>query len=225
MPNDVRIAPSILAADVMHLADEIASIDNADYVHFDVMDGHFVPNLSFGLEMLEKVCAATSVPVDCHLMISNPDEYVERYARAGASMVTFHIEATPHAHRVIYAIREAGSRAGVVLCPATPISTLDAIIEDVDMVLLMSVNPGFGGQRFIEGTYRKLAQLRELCDERGVRPLIEIDGGITIDNVEDVCAAGVDVVVAGSSVFKAPNHAAAIETLRERGRLGMARRS
>lgn len=225
MPEDVKIAPSILAANFLQLGDELDSIANADYVHYDVMDGHFVPNLSFGLDMLRQIAAAAPIPVDAHLMISNPDDYAVRYAQGGAAMVTFHIEATPHAHRVLSGIKDCGSQAGVVLCPSTPISSLDAIIEDVDMVLLMSVNPGYGGQSFIDGTYRKLRQLADLCDERGVQPLIEVDGGVAAHNVEEVCAAGANVIVAGSSVFGAPNHGAAVEQLRELGRRGLARRS
>lgn len=225
MPEDVRIAPSILASDFLCLGDELQSISNADFVHYDVMDGHFVPNLTYGPDILRRVVQGTDVPVDAHLMIENPDAEAVRYAQAGAAMVTFHMEATNHAHRVLYAIKEAGAQAGVVLCPATPVVTLDAIIEDVDMVLLMSVNPGFGGQRYIETTYRKLRQLRALCFERGVDPLIEVDGGITADNAEEVCAAGANVLVAGSSVFGAPDRAAAIEELRDLGGRGLARRS
>ena len=224
MTEDVKIAPSILASDYLRLGEQIASISNADFVHFDVMDGHFVPNLSFGPDMLRAVASATDVPVDAHLMISNPDSDAVRYVEAGASMVTFHMEATDHAHRVLYAIKDAGAQAGVVLNPATPVIALDAIIEDVDMVLLMSVNPGYGGQRYIETTSRKLRQLRALCFERGVEPLIEVDGGITMDNVADVCAAGANVFVAGSTVFHSDDPAKVIEDLRREGRVGLARR-
>lgn len=225
MHEDVRIAPSILSADFLQLGLQVDAISNADFVHFDVMDGHFVPNLSFGLDILRQVSAATRVPVDVHLMISNPDDFAVRYVRAGAALVSFHLEATAHAHRVAHAIREAGAQAGVVLCPATPVSALDAIIEDVDMVLLMSVNPGFGGQSFIPATYRKLGQLRALCLERGVEPLIEVDGGISAANAEEVCCAGANVLVAGSAVFGAEDPAAAVEELRAAGRRGIARRS
>ncbi len=221
--EDVRIAPSILGADFLRLGDELAAISNADFIHYDVMDGHFVPNLSFGLDILSQVASATDVPVDAHLMIANPDTDAVRYAKAGASMVTFHMEATNHAHRVLYAIKDAGAQAGVVLNPATPVIALDAIIEHVDMVLLMSVNPGYGGQKFIDTTCRKLRQLSALCFERGVNPLIEVDGGITADNVEEVVAAGANVIVAGSAVFCNPDHAAAVEELRALGRKGMAR--
>lgn len=224
MTEDVKISPSILGADFLRLGEQIASISNADFVHYDVMDGHFVPNLSFGPDILRHVASTTDVPIDAHLMISNPDTDAVRYVQAGASMVTFHMEATNHAHRVLYAIKDAGAQAGVVLNPSTPIIALDAIIEDVDMVLLMSVNPGYGGQCYIETTYRKLRQLRALCFERGVEPLIEVDGGVTLDNVADVCAAGANVIVAGSAVFRSPDPAKAVEDLRAAGRAGLARR-
>ncbi|MBR1828968.1 MAG: ribulose-phosphate 3-epimerase [Atopobiaceae bacterium] len=224
MTEDVKIAPSILACDFLRLGDQVASISNADFVHYDVMDGHFVPNLSFGPDILRQVAASTDVPVDAHLMISNPDTDAVRYVQAGASMVTFHMEATNHAHRVLYAIKDAGAQAGVVLNPSTPIIALDAIIEDVDMVLLMSVNPGFGGQSFIKTTLRKLRQLRALCFERGVEPLIEVDGGVGIDNVADVCAAGANVIVAGSAVFRSDDPAKVVDDLRQAGRAGLAKR-
>ena len=225
MLEDVLIAPSILAPDFMHLADEIDSIESADFVHYDVMDGHIVPNLTFGLDILHAVASHTSVPVDAHLMISNPDTDAVRYAQAGAKMVTFHMEATNHAHRVLAAIKDAGAQAGVVINPATSISTLDAVIEYVDMVLLMSVNPGFGGQKFIDVTYRKLRQLRALCRDRRVSPLIEVDGGVTVENAGAICAAGANVLVAGSSVFKADDRARAIQELRAAGRRGLTRRA
>lgn len=221
MLDNVKIAPSILSADFLHLGTQLSAVSNADFIHYDVMDGHFVPNLSYGLDILKQVAAATDVPVDAHLMITNPDEYAVRYVKAGASMVTVHMEATAHAHRVVAAIKEAGAQAGVVLCPATPIVALDAIIEDVDMVLLMSVNPGFGGQSFIETTYRKLRQLRALCLERGVDPLIEVDGGVGMGNADAICAAGANVLVAGSAVFGAKDPSAAIEELRVVGNRGL----
>ena len=224
MTEDVKIAPSILACDFLRLGEQVASISNADFVHYDVMDGHFVPNLSFGPDILRQVAASTDVPIDAHLMISNPDIDAVRYVQAGASMVTFHMEATNHAHRVLHAIKDAGAQAGVALNPSTPVIALDAIIADVDMVLLMSVNPGFGGQSYIETTSRKLRQLRALCFERGVEPLIEVDGGIGMDNVADICAAGANVIVAGSAVFRSDDPAKVVDDLRQAGRVGLAKR-
>ena len=215
--EEVLIAPSVLSADFLHLADELASISNADLVHCDVMDGEFVPNLTFGPLVIEKVASATDVPIDAHLMIHNPDRDALTYVKAGASIVSVHAEASTHLHRTVYAIKNAGARAGVVINPSTPVIALDAIIEDVDLVCLMSVNPGFGGQAFIEGTYRKLRQLQALCMERGVCPLIEVDGGVCAANAKDIVAAGANTLVAGSAVFSASDRAATIETLREQG--------
>ena len=178
LENNVQVAPSILSADLGHLADELASIEGAGYVHFDAMDGHFVPNLTFGPGVLAAVKEATQIPVDAHLMISNPDQMVPEYLAAGADIVTFHYEATAHANRLASLIREKGAKAGIAINPGTPVSALDAIIEDVDLVLVMTVNPGFGGQKFIPGSLRKLRQLKAMCDERRVSPIIEVDGGI-----------------------------------------------
>jgi ribulose-phosphate 3-epimerase len=225
MLQDVLIAPSILSADLLDMRREIESIQTADFVHFDVMDGVFVPNLTFGPGLLAQIKEATDLPVDVHLMISDPDRRYQAYLDAGADLVCFHYEAQLHAHRTLYAIKDAGARGAIAINPGTPVSVLESLIEDVDMVLLMSVNPGYGGQSFIDGTYRKLRQLVDLCDERGVQPLIEVDGGVAAHNVEEVCAAGANVIVAGSSVFGAPNHGAAVEQLRELGRRGLARRS
>lgn len=224
MPNAVKIAPSILSADMAHLAHDLDRIACADYIHVDVMDGHFVPNLSYGTGIVAATKRATDVPLDVHLMVSNPDSTADWYIDAGADMLTVHVEASTHLHRTITHIRERGCAAGVVLNPGTPVHAIESVIEDVDMVLLMSVNPGFGGQSFIPSTIGKLRRLRELCAEHGVSPLIEVDGGISAANAEAVVAAGADVLVAGSAVFGADDPAAAIAAIRTAGERGLASR-
>lgn len=221
MLEDVRIAPSILAADYLRLGEALASIATADYVHFDVMDGVFVPNLSFGPDVLAQVKAATQLPVDVHLMICDPDRRFERYLDAGADILTFHYEAQLHALRTIAAIKERGAKAAIALNPGTPVSALECLIEDVDMVLVMSVNPGFGGQAFIDGTYDKLRRVRALAEEHGVSPLIEVDGGVGVANAARIAQAGANVLVAGSSVFKASDPAAAIADIRAAAERGL----
>ncbi len=221
----VQVAPSILSADLGRLADELASIGGASYVHFDVMDGHFVPNLTFGPGVLAAVKGATRVPVDAHLMVSNPDQMVPAYLDAGSDVVTFHYEATAHASRLASLIREGGAKAGIAINPGTPVSALDAIIEDVDLVLVMTVNPGFGGQKFIPGSLRKLRQLKAMCDERRVSPIVEVDGGISPATAAGVCAAGARLLVAGSAVFGKPDRADAIRKIAEAGEAGRARRA
>ena len=203
MNDEIRVAPSVLSADFRCLADELADVSTADLLHYDVMDGHFVPNLSFGIDLLRTVKSSTELPVDVHLMITNPDEMVERYLDACADVVSFHYEATSHAHRLVSLIKDRGAKASVAINPATPVCMLEPILCDLDMVLVMTVNPGFGGQRFIESSLRKLRRLRRMCDEQGVNPAIEVDGGITARNAAEVVAAGANVLVAGSSVFGA----------------------
>lgn len=225
LENNVQVAPSILSADLGHLADELATIEGAGYVHFDAMDGHFVPNLTFGPGVLAAVKESTQIPVDAHLMISNPDQMVPEYLAAGADIVTFHYEATAHANRLANLIREKGAKAGIAINPGTPVSALDAIIEDIDLVLVMTVNPGFGGQKFIPGSLRKLRQLKAMCDERRVSPIIEVDGGISPANAADVCAAGARLLVAGSAVFGKADRADAIHEITEAGEAGLARRA
>ena len=220
MPNEIKMAPSILSADFSRLGSELADIASADLVHFDVMDGHFVPNLTFGLDVLRAVKAATSLPVDAHLMISNPDEMVEKYLDAGADIVSFHYEATAHAHRLVSLIHERGAVASVALNPATPVYALEPIIDDLDMVLVMTVNPGFAGQRFIESSTRKLRRLRRMCDEHGVNPMIEVDGGLSAQNASEVTRAGANVIVAGSAVFGAADRAASIADIRRSALVG-----
>lgn len=224
MLSDVRVAPSILAADLMRLGEQLDAIETADYIHFDVMDGVFVPNLSFGPSLLEQVKARSELPVDVHLMIADPDRRFEAYLAAGADILTFHYEAQLHAHRTIHAIRERGAKAGIAINPGTPVSVLESLIEEVDLVLVMSVNPGFGGQAFIPSTLRKLRKVRELAARRGVAPLIEVDGGVAAGNAASLAANGANVLVAGSSVFKSDDPAQAIHEIRHAAQQGMSKR-
>ena len=225
MIEDVKIAPSILSADIANLARDLDAISSADFVHVDVMDGHFVPNLTFGPNVVKAAKANSDLPADVHLMITNPDETAEEYARAGADIVTFHWEAATHAHRVVMGIHEAGAKAGISLNPATPASVLEDIISDLDLVLVMSVNPGFGGQKFIPNTLRKLRQVRALAAERGVSPLVEVDGGVGAANAAQIVEAGASVLVAGSAVYGSEARAAAISQIRDAGRQGLTRRA
>lgn len=211
----IQIAPSILSADMAHLARDLEAVAGADLIHFDVMDGRFVPNITFGPDVLRAVRRSTGVPVDAHLMVADPDVQAAWFADAGASIVTVHWEASTHLNRTIADLHARGVRAGVVLNPATPVSVLEDILDDLDMVLLMSVNPGFGGQSFIPRTLHKVRALRQLIDERGARALIEVDGGVSLENAGELAAAGADVLVAGSAVFKSPDPADAVTRLRE----------
>ena len=212
--TNVKIAPSILYADMANLQFDLDKISNADFIHIDVMDGHFTGNLTFGVDVLKAVKRVSSVPVDVHMMVTNPDETADWYVDAGADIITVHYEASTHLHRTITHLQSRGVKAGVVLNPATPVNVLEDIIDVVDIVLIMSVNPGFGGQSFIPGTLRKVRQLAALCREHGVSPMIEVDGGVSSKNIADVVAAGADTLVAGSAVFKAEDPTAAVDTLR-----------
>lgn len=211
----VEIAPSILSADFTRLGEQIAAIEHAGaaYVHVDVMDGHFVPNLTIGPFIVEWVRRTTTLPIDAHLMIENPDNFIGAFAEAGVNMISVHPEATYHLHRTISYIHQAGCQAGVVLNPATPLAMIEEVLNDVDYVLVMSVNPGFGGQKFIPSTLDKLRRLRTMIQTSGSKARIEIDGGIGIENAAAVVAAGAEILVAGSAVFGKPDPAKALREL------------
>jgi ribulose-phosphate 3-epimerase len=210
------IAPSLLAADFLHLADECTMLNKseAEWFHLDVMDGRFVPNISFGLPVIEQIRKTTTKVCDVHLMIVEPGKYAEAFKNAGADILSVHIEACPNLHRNIEQIKSLGMKAGVAVNPHTPISFLSDILHEIDIVNLMSVDPGFGGQKFIEFTLDKIKQLRKAIDERGLKVLIEIDGGVTLENAASIVKAGADVLIAGSTVFKSADPIAAIAKLK-----------
>ncbi len=203
LPRPPALAPSILSADFAHLAEQISAAESggARLIHIDVMDGHFVPNLSVGPPIVEAVNRVTDLPLDTHLMIEEPDRYIERFARLGADMISVHQEAVPHLHRTVGSIHECGAAAGVALNPSTPLSVLQEILPELDYVLLMSVNPGFGGQSFIPSVISKVAALRRMLDEAGSRALIEVDGGVGPENMAELRRRGAEIFVAGSAVF------------------------
>lgn len=213
----IKIAPSILSADFSRLGEEVQAVDRAgaDYIHVDVMDGHFVPNITIGPLVVDALRKVTQKPLDVHLMIDNPDLYIPDFAKAGADIITVHQEAVPHLHRTVQLIKSLGKQAGVSINPATPVETLDVILDELDLVLIMSVNPGFGGQSFIPSALAKIQALRQRITARGLATELEVDGGVKVDNIHDVVAAGADVLVAGSAVFNTEDYAATITALRE----------
>jgi ribulose-phosphate 3-epimerase len=211
------IAPSILSADFTRLKEEIQAVEaaGADWIHADIMDGHFVPNLTFGPMVVEAVRRATGLPIDVHLMISEPDRYISDFAKAGATCISVHAETCAHLNRTVQLIRDSGARPGVVLNPATPVEALRWVLEYLDFVLVMSVNPGFGGQRFIPNSIARITLLRTMISERGLSTLIEVDGGVSPQTIADIAAAGADVFVAGSAIFNSPDYRQTIHALRQ----------
>lgn len=216
MTDNKMLAPSLLSADFGNLARDIDIINSsrADWLHIDIMDGVFVPNISFGFPVLEYVKKLSQKPLDVHLMIVEPNKFIEECKNIGAMMMNVHYEACTHLHRTITAIRQADMKAGVTLNPHTPVELLEDIVNEVDLVLIMSVNPGFGGQKFIENTYSKVARLRSMIERKGSKALIEVDGGVNLDNAANIYRAGADVLVAGNAVFRAPDISAAIEAFK-----------
>ena len=212
-----KIAPSILSADFGKLAEEIQKVEaaGADLIHVDVMDGHFVPNLTFGPPVIASIRKVTRLPFDVHLMIEKPERAIQDFADAGSDIITIHVEAETHLHRAIEFIKEKGIKAGVSLNPATPLCLIDEIIEDIDLLVVMSVNPGFGGQQFIESTLAKITKARTLIDERAPRVLLEVDGGVKLDNMKSIKEAGADVFVAGSAIFKSTDYKQTIQAMKK----------
>jgi ribulose-phosphate 3-epimerase len=213
----IKIAPSILSADFSRLGAEVQAVDRAgaDYIHVDVMDGHFVPNITIGPLVVAALRKVTEKPLDVHLMIENPDRYIPQFAKAGADIITVHQETVPHLHRTVQLIKSLGKKAGVSLNPATPVETLDVILDELDLVLVMSVNPGFGGQEFIPSALDKIRTLRQRINRRGLATELEVDGGVKLDNIREAVAAGAEVLVAGNAIFNSADYAETILALRE----------
>jgi ribulose-phosphate 3-epimerase len=211
-----KIAPSILSADFAHLAEEIAKVTEAgaDMIHVDVMDGHFVPNFTIGPPIVKAIRKVTRLPLDVHLMMTNPDDFIHDFIKAGSNYITVHVETCPHLHRTIQSIKEEGVKAGVTLNPATPLSSVEEILGDVDLLLIMSVNPGFGGQGFIPSALEKLRRARAMIDQRGAKVELEIDGGIKVENVAAIAQAGADILVSGSAIFESKDYKDTIQKMR-----------
>lgn len=220
----MKISPSVLSADFTKLTEELQAIEKggADYVHVDVMDGRFVPNITIGPFIVEAIKRATSVPLDVHLMIEEPERYIDDFAKAGSSVITVHVEATRHLHKVLQSIKGHGLKAGVTLNPGTPAVMLEPVMDDVDLILVMSVNPGFSGQGFIPASLRKIAEVRRMIDASGRLIELEVDGGIKTSNIKEVAAAGADVFVSGSGVFSTPDYAQTIAELKRQANLAKA---
>ena len=212
----ILIAPSILSADLLRLEEQVKAVtkNGASFIHVDVMDGHFVPNLTFGPNMVKALKRITGIPLDVHLMISNPDRYIDTYARAGADILTVHQEACTHLHRTLQTIHHAGMKAGVSLNPATPLSTIENVLDDTDLLLIMTVNPGFGGQKFIPQGLKKIAKARKMINAAGRDILLEVDGGVDMQTVESIVQAGARVLVSGSAIFGRPDIVAAMQELK-----------
>lgn len=212
--KNIVICPSILAADFANLKDEVLSIKEADWIHFDVMDGHFVPNLSFGTIIADAIRPYTKLPLDVHLMISNPDQYIDQFAKAGAAMITIHQEVAIHGHRTLQKIKASGALAGMALNPGTPIETLHEYLPYLDLILIMTVNPGFGGQSFIESMPDKIQRTKEMIDQSGYQIYLEVDGGISAKNIERIASSGANAFVAGSAIFSKADREQEIKTMR-----------
>ena len=212
-----KIAPSILSADFARLADEIAKVEaaGADMIHVDVMDGHFVPNFTIGPPIVKAIRKVTKLPLDVHLMMTNPDEFIPEFIKAGSNYLTVHVETCPHLHRTVQSIKEEGVKAGVTLNPATPLASIEEILPEVDLLLIMSVNPGFGGQSFIPSVLEKLRRARKMIDGRGLKVELEVDGGVKPDNMTELSRAGADIFVSGSAIFGSGDYKGTIQKMRK----------
>jgi ribulose-phosphate 3-epimerase len=217
MGSSKKIAPSILSADFARIAEEISRVEaaGADMIHVDVMDGHFVPNFTIGPPIVNAIRKVTKLPLDVHLMMTNPDDFIPEFIDAGSNYLTVHVETCPHLHRTIQSIRERGAKAGVTLNPATPLVTVEEILPEADLLLIMSVNPGFGGQSFIPGVLEKLKRARKIINERGLKVELEVDGGVKPDNIASLSKAGADIFVAGSAIFGSKDYKETIQRMRK----------